>query len=106
MMQNFIDEGYFDIREIEGVGICSLMTFAFTTGLIVGMNESGYRGRYCFSSKEEASKSLKEWDGTGDPPGNWIKYKGYGGERSNPEYKEDLDGCKGNCNFDFLKMFK
>jgi len=102
-MQKFIDEGYFEIREIEGLGICSLMTFVFTTGLVIGMDDIGYRGRYCFSSKEEASKSLKEWDGVGDPPGNWIKYKGYGGERSNPNYKEGLDGCKGNCNFTFQK---
>jgi hypothetical protein len=105
-MQKFIDHGYFEIREIEGVGICSLMTFAFTTGLVIGMNDVGYKGRYCFSSKEEASQSLKEWDGVGDPPGNWIKYKGYGGERSNPNYKEGLDECKGNCNFDFLNLFK
>jgi hypothetical protein len=89
----FIDylktEGYQNIKEIPGKGICGLRDFIFTTGLIIGMDEVGYFGRYCYGSKEEALAAINSWDGQGDPPGDWIKYKGNGGERSNP----NLDGC-------------
>ncbi len=65
-------EGYTEIKEIPGVGICGLRSFIFTTGLIIGMNEIGYFGRYCYKTSREASDALKSWDGSGDPPGNWI----------------------------------
>jgi len=86
-------EGYTEIKEIPGVGICGLRSFIFTTGLIIGMNEIGYFGRYCYKTSREASDALKSWDGSGDPPGNWIKYKGEGGERENPN---NINGCL-NC---------
>ena len=87
-------EGYTGIKEIPGVGICGLRSFIFTTGLIIGMNEIGYFGRYCYKTSQEASDALKSWDGSGDPPGNWIKYKGHEGERENPN---NINGCL-NCN--------
>lgn len=77
-------EGYYEFREIPGHGLCALSDFIFTTGLVVGLDHSGYRGRWCYQSKEEAEIALKYWDGQGDPPGNWTKYKGVGGERGNP----------------------
>jgi hypothetical protein len=76
-------EGYSEIREINSKGICGLMDFMFTTGLVIGMNEIGYFGRYCYKTRQEALDALNKWDGSGDPPGNWIKYKGTGGEREN-----------------------
>ena len=85
-------EGYYSIREISDKGICGLRKFVFTTGLIIGMDMVGYKGRYCYSSAKDAQKALDEWDGTGDPGGPWIKYKGLGGERENT-----LGGCE-NCN--------
>lgn len=82
-------EGYNQIRRIPGVGLCGLRKFAFTTGLITGMEYDSYYGRYCYSKEEDALKALNEWDGTNDPSGPWIKYKGWGGERQN-------EACK-NC---------
>jgi hypothetical protein len=84
-------EGYYSIREIPGQGLCGLMKFAFTTGLVIGMESWGYKGRYCYSSAADAQKELDEWDGIGDPEGPWIKYKGMEGERENT-----LGGCE-NC---------
>lgn len=77
-------EGYFGFKEVPGKGLCGLSLFLFTTGLVVGLEESGYRGRYCYQTQEEAEVALKYWDGQGDPLGNWTKYKGEGGERENP----------------------
>jgi hypothetical protein len=87
-------EGYYEIREIPGIGVCGLRKFIFTTGLVIGMDENLYYGRYCYAKESDASKALKEWDGKGDPSGPWIKYKGSPEERSNPLMEE---GCL-NCN--------
>jgi hypothetical protein len=83
-MYNFLEkEGYYNIKEIPNKGICALYRFAFTTGLVIGINPIGYVGRYCYELHADAVKAINEWDGVGDPSGNWIKYKGQGGERSN-----------------------
>jgi len=76
------EEGYVDIREVPGRGICGIRKFLFTWGLIYGLDETGFKGRWCYNNYVEPVIYLREWDGEGDPKGNWIKYKGEGGERS------------------------
>lgn len=83
-------EEYQSPKEIPGQGICALQRMMFTTGLFVGINEVGYRGRYCYSNYADAKEALEQWDGFGDPPGPWIKWKGEGGDRSNPKALSDL----------------
>lgn len=78
----FIDNGYVKARHIKGLGYCAIKRFAFTAGLVVGIDATGYRGRYCYANRKEAEDALLAWDGAGDPSGDWIKYKGEGGERS------------------------
>lgn len=75
-------EGYFNIREIPTRGICGLSQFSFTCGLVIQMDEESYQGRYCYATLSEAKEAIENWNGEGDPPGNWIKYKGVGGDRS------------------------
>ena len=75
-------EGFTHIRVING-RICGIKRFIFTTGLVIGLDEIGYLGRYCYENRSDAIDALREWDGSGDPSGNWIKYKGTGGDRSN-----------------------
>lgn len=70
-------DGYFHIREIPYRGICGLMRMAFTVGLFYGLDETGYRGRYCYDNLREAMGAIDSWKGAGDPPGEWIKHKGY-----------------------------
>jgi hypothetical protein len=62
----------------------------FTVGLIYGLDKYGYKGRWCYGENLEAKVALNEWDGTGDPPGLWIKYKGIGGERVNVKEETNL----------------
>lgn len=84
---NFLKkEGYFELKHIDNVGWCGLYRFAFTIGLVIGMNKYGYVGRYCYEHLSDAKEALKEWDGKNDPSGPWIKYKGEGGERVNENY--------------------
>lgn len=80
-------EGYFNIKKIYKIGTCGLFKFAFTTGLVVGIDLLGYNGRYCYDNLADAVEGLENWDGVGDPEGNWIKYKGKGGERMNKFYE-------------------
>ncbi|MBX3653218.1 MAG: hypothetical protein KF686_03475 [Ramlibacter sp.] len=76
--------GYTDLREIAGK-VCGLHTFIFTTGLVVGLDDTGYEVRYCYEHHADAAQALAAWDGAGYPPGPWIKAKGPGIELLNPE---------------------
>ena len=76
-------EDYTHFKVINGQ-LCALRRFMFTTGLVVGLDRIGYDGRYCYESHADAISALKDWHGVGDPSGGWIKYKGVGGDRSNP----------------------
>jgi hypothetical protein len=87
LKQNLAEQGYFNFKEIEGRGLCGLMKFVFTTGLVYGMDEFSYKGRYCFENTADAKEALYNWDGIGDPSGDWIKHKG-STEYSNPKSKQ------------------
>lgn len=78
------EQGYSDIREIGDRGLCGLFRFVFTTGLVYGLDDWGYNGRFCFENMADAKEALDNWDGINDPSGDWIKHKGKKGEYSNP----------------------
>jgi hypothetical protein len=82
-------EGYLYLKEVPGRGVCGIYRFLFTYGLVYGMDSMGYKGRWCYDNLVTAILALNEWDGVGDPAYNWIKYKGEGGERSNPINKNE-----------------
>jgi len=83
--------GYENIVKIDNKW-CGLSRFAFTTGLLVGLDKTGYERRYCFHNWAGALESLLIWDGKDHPSGNWIKCKGiYRGEAvdmANPNYEQ------------------
>jgi hypothetical protein len=68
--------GYAFAKEIPGHGMCGILRMIFTTGLFHGLDEIGHQGRWCYHTQAEAIQALVRWDGSGDPPGDWIKYKG------------------------------
>lgn len=79
-------EGYYQLKEIQNRGMCGLFRLAFTVGLFCNLDEGGYSYRYCFHNNAEAIDAINSWDGVNDPPGNWIKRKGEGGDYINPNY--------------------
>lgn len=95
-----LEEGYENVKlvKIKGVPtICGLFRFAFTTGLVIGIDSYGYFGRYCFNTRAEASNVLKHLESVPEDmmiPGNWIKFKGEI-EFSNPKYNKDEDNSDG-----------
>lgn len=78
------DQGYQHIKSSNGK-ICALRRFAFTTALLVGLDDVGYELRYCYEHACDAATALSAWDGHGHPPGPWIKCKGAGIELLNPD---------------------
>lgn len=87
-IQQIKSEGYTNLKEISGK-MYGIYRFIFTTGLVVGIDEVGYESRYCYKHHNDAVKALNDWDGIGDPSGNWIKHKGAGIDRSNPNYEKE-----------------
>lgn len=79
-------EGYRELREVPGRGLCGIMPMMFTIGLFYGLSEYGYDGRYCYAPENIAKllSALLTWDGAGHPDGPWIKHKGHGIEETNP----------------------
>lgn len=67
--------GYSDVREVPNKGICGIRVMLFTYGLFYTLDESGYKGRYCYETYEEAQIALKYWDGEGHPVGNYLAHK-------------------------------
>jgi len=89
-LKNYLKkQGYYNLRQIPGKGLCGLYEFIFTIGLCTNLDEYGYEGRYCYPKHliKDSIVAIELWNGKEDPIGDWIKYKGNGGERSNPKLK-------------------
>lgn len=71
------------------VGLCGIRRLLFTVGLWYNIEYGGKagapEGRYCYHTMAEAVAAFNEWDGEGDPPGDWIKHKGSRGEWFHPD---------------------
>ncbi len=93
-----LNEGYFELKEVNGK-VYGLFKYAFTIGLMCGLKlenlfgstVSAYEHRYCYPypKTEECLLALKVYDGIGDPIGGWIKQKGSGIDRVNPDIVDD-----------------
>jgi len=70
------DMGYRGVVRLNGE-IVGLSQFIFTCGILVGMDETGYKHRYCYHDANAASAALIRWiiEG-GDEPSGYIKRKG------------------------------
>jgi hypothetical protein len=79
-------------KEVPGHGICGIKRFMYTHGILSQLNPDNlftwFYGRWCYPDFDSAKKALEQWDGAGDPPGDWIKYKGVDCERHHPSHKE------------------
>lgn len=77
--EKLVNEGYREIRWIDGLGFCGLYGFMYTVGLVIGMGEHGYKFRYCYSYDNalQAVVDLMTMSADEHPAGDWIKCKGY-----------------------------
>lgn len=103
-------ETYYNYRILKFRGeniLCCINDFMFTNGIIIGLTEIGYYGRFCFDNQNKKEtidlfNSLESIpDNLEEMPGNWIKYKGTGGEISKKDIlfkKHNCKKCNGKCN--------
>jgi len=75
MLNQLHAEGYRNIRLLPTGEWAATLQMIFTTGLFVGLDETGYRTRFCYETEHEAKQALEQWDGNGFPPGWWVKQK-------------------------------
>ena len=68
-------EGYRHCLRMPDGSVAGLHAQIFTTGLCVGLTNTGYTRRYCYEHEADALAALMSWNGAGDPPGPWIKEK-------------------------------
>jgi hypothetical protein len=62
-LEIFVAEmGYTNLRWINGQ-LCGLYRFLYTIGVVYGISENFYDGRFCFDNRLDAELFLKEWDG-------------------------------------------
>ena len=84
----FLNEhGYHHLRQLPDGRVIGIMPMMFTIGLFYGIDGGGYTGRYCYpmgtiNAVKKVMEAADNWDGTGDPSGEWIKHKGRSGNRS------------------------
>lgn len=55
--------GYIGVCWIRGRGICGILRQIYTIGVFYGLDEHGYKGRFCFDTELNALLFLKDWDG-------------------------------------------
>ena len=67
--------GYAFPRQLEDGRWIALLGMVYTRSLVVGINDDGYKERYCYGTTDEAVIGLVNWDGKGDPQGHWVKHK-------------------------------
>ena len=80
------EEGYEVLLEVPNKGLCGIMRYMFTWGLVYGIQKQVYEGRYCYPSYEDAILALAMWKGEGDPEDDkWIKHKGRSIDEHNPK---------------------
>lgn len=71
--------GYMNPKYSNNGELMAVSKFAFTYGLIVGINGYGYRVRYCYEGMRDCINAFDHYqDTTQDPLGPWIKAKGTG----------------------------
>lgn len=84
--------GYLYPKALPLHGWCAINeSFLYTSAIVTGITPMGYVGRYCYEHRHDAIDAFMEWNGHGDPPGPWIKYKGPPHERLGPGATDNSD---------------
>jgi len=79
--------GYLAAERLPDGRVIAVRELIYTHALCVGLDSFGFERRYCYERRADALHALQEWDGSGDPPGPWIKEKP--SERLGPGATED-----------------
>lgn len=68
--------GYAFAKQLPSGEWLGVQKMLYTTGLFVITADGGsWRTRYCYQHSIDAILACMDWDGSGDPPGPWLKQK-------------------------------
>jgi hypothetical protein len=73
--EKLVELQYENPRQLPDGRWAALMRMMFTTGLYIVEDEFSWSTRWCYERFSDALHALETWDGTGDPPGDWIVQK-------------------------------
>ena len=74
--EDIIAFGYSHPRQLPDGKWIAVMDLLFTTGLFYNLDRVGYECRWCYEKRQDAIDALNEWNGEGEPSGDWIVRKG------------------------------
>jgi hypothetical protein len=74
-LQAFEQYGYRNVCRLANGEVAGIRPMIYTAGLFLGLDQTGWRTRYCYETMVQAQTALEQWDGRGDPPGPWVKQK-------------------------------
>jgi hypothetical protein len=67
------DLGYLNPCDVPNHGMCAVRIQLFNAAIVAGMAIDGIEQHWDYWTVSEALDALRAWDGSPDPPGNWIK---------------------------------
>lgn len=79
--------GYSHCKKLPNGEWLAIQNMLYTTGLFIVVDSMTWRTRFCYEDFSDAVDACLEWDGEGDPPGNWIKQKPE--DRLNPKWTKE-----------------
>lgn len=89
-----IQLGYIDARQLPSGEWIALGSSIYTLDLYIGIDETGWRCKWMYPAAygRDAGEAFKHWNGTGHPPGSWVKRKDKHGDAWHPNaYRPELD---------------
>lgn len=73
LLAELASDGYENVRLLPTGDYAGTMRMAYTSGLFVGLDMTGYKRRYCYESANDALSALLAWDGRGTLLGRGLK---------------------------------
>lgn len=64
------------VKPLDDGSVICVYRYLFNDRITWGYGSESYERGFCFQQDGSAFTAALEWDGTGDPPGPWIKEVG------------------------------
>jgi hypothetical protein len=96
-----VEDQHFIIKELPNGKVVAVVPMIASAALVLVTEEyadkavarawNGWERRFCYARFADAVSAAAAWDGTGVPPGEWIKEKSPGVDRLNPNFGKQTD---------------
>jgi len=83
-----LKRGYYLAKPLPSGEWLGVRRFLSSTGIVIVDSFLTWRTRFCYDTPDEAIAAFEAWDGTGDPPGLWLRQ--LPGDRLGPGAFQDI----------------